>query len=157
MPAPMYQTYTNGNKGGPGGLADYTAEDIPGLVDNLVAWTELPDSIVFRKWAAIHGFSYDTITNFCNKYEVFRRVYHKCKYIVGCRREEMLAKGELIGKLAENYHALYDPEYRAWLKELKSDAAEVKAQYLAMTRGTMNAIVQDKPVGPTDSGTTISS
>lgn len=96
-------------------------EDVNEEADYLIAWAMKEDSLVLGECYGMRGYTYQASSEWAERNEKFRQARIIAKTIVGARREKGALLGKLDSSLVRHSMALYDPEYRAYLKEMKRD------------------------------------
>jgi len=118
MPAPKGNQYAKGHHCGR--PVEWTDEKITEEAAYLLEWSQDSDALVLGECYGSRGYSYEDAIEWAEKHEVFRKSRLLAKSIVGARREKGAIKGKYGENLISKTMALYDPEYKALMKELKN-------------------------------------
>lgn len=99
----------------------WTDEMIDKEADFLLEWAHGEQAIVLGTCYGIRGYSYEMSTRWSKTHPWFAEAKELAKTLVGARREVKALKGQIDASLVKASMATYDPEYRAFLKEMKRD------------------------------------
>lgn len=99
----------------------WTDEHIEAEADFLLEWANRDDAIVLGTCYGLRGYSYEKSVVWAKQNEWYAEAKELAKTLVGARREVGALKGRLDAGLVKASLATYDPEYRAFLKEMKRD------------------------------------
>jgi len=99
----------------------WSEKQVEDEADFLVEWAQRDDALVLGTCYGMRGYSYETSLRWAKENEIYAYAKELTKTIVGARREVQALKGRIDAGLVRASLATYDPEYRAFLKEMKRD------------------------------------
>lgn len=97
---------------------------------DLLAWAKGEESLVLREFFAYRGYTqqraHDLFKKESEGAKRFAEAYEIAKTIIGARREAGALRGELTPSTVEKGAPMYDPDYKAYLIEMKLLDKQVK-------------------------------
>lgn len=99
----------------------WTDEVIDEEAEYLLEWAHDDNSLVMGTCYGSRGYSTELACKWAKTHEKFATYKELAKTIVGARREHGAIMGWYDSNLIKAAMATYDPEYRAFLKEMKRD------------------------------------
>jgi len=98
----------------------YDEEFIKKTIEDLNEWAAKDDSIIFAKWIASRGHTYEWCWEMCEAFPIFSKAFSNAKLTVGARREEEAYKGKANVTIVTKTLHNYDPSLVKTEKELRS-------------------------------------
>lgn len=114
----------NPNSGRP---REWTDELIEAEAYYLLEWAQDPDALVLGECYGSRGYSYEDAMDWSNRFSVFCKCKNMAKAIVGARREKGAIKKKYDSNIVGRSMPQYDPEFKAFLKDMKMTQAVVDA------------------------------
>ncbi len=97
--------------------------DIEEEAEELLKWSKTEDALILRYFAALRGYSDQTMYRWCESNDNFRGAYEYAKNIIGCRRERMYLD-QLSESAFKRYATYYDKDLQ--LHEIEETRAKAK-------------------------------
>lgn len=99
----------------------WTREKIDLEAVKLVEWAKKPESLVLGECYGERGYSYEEATEFAKRNDNYKRARFMARTLIGARREKGGLKNKFDAGLVGKTMMLYDPDFKAWLKENKRE------------------------------------
>lgn len=116
-----------------------TAQRVQELIDSMLTWIELEDSIVFNEWLANNGLWYERCCELSKEYPDFAKTLQVSKLKIAARREKMAMQGKLESSIVRATMATYDKEHFNTLKALKESQLAEAASAINIILSGRNA------------------
>jgi hypothetical protein len=122
-----------------------TDQELETIAHDLILWAQQDDSIVFGDFVAISGVHNTKLCEYAKRNHTLGEALIYAKQVVGSRRERGALTNKLNANIVTITMPLYDPEYRAWKKEMsqKEGASVGGIQYVLVDK------MPDSPLVPT--------
>lgn len=137
MAAPKGNQFAKGH--GCGRPKVWTDEKIAEEAQFLREWANKEDSIVIGECYGLRGYSFDSSIEWEKTNKDFAEAKRYAKTMIGSRRERLALQGAVDSGIVRCSMGVYDPEHRAYLKEMKSaDLAQKAANIHVNVRGIVD-------------------
>jgi hypothetical protein len=110
-------------------LTPKTDEELDAMAHDLVLWAEQEDQVIFEEFVYISKTSNARLYEFAQRHKGLADAIVIAKQILCSRREKRALEGKYNPSIVMGLMGLYNPEYKAYRKELSQQQEQKQAQY----------------------------
>lgn len=110
-------------------LTPRTDEELDALAHDLVLWAQQDENIVFEDFALHSGTHNARLYEFAQRHKALGEAIIIAKQLLGSKREKGALGGKYNSSVVMGMMGLYNPDYRAYRKELSQQQEQKQAQY----------------------------